>query len=522
MTHTRREFLGAAALIGATPLIARLDPLLRLQPEGGRRVFLHGVASGDPLADRVVLWTRISGAAAGSRPPVRWEVADDDGFSRTVRRGDIATDASRDFTVKVDAAGLRPGRTYYYRFTAGGERSPVGRTRTLPGNDASRVRIAVASCSNLPFGYFNAYGGIARRDDLDLVLHLGDYIYEYQNRRYGDGTRFGRVPQPDREIVTLDDYRTRHAQYKTDPDLQEAHRLHPWIAVWDDHEVTNNTWQHGAPNHNPDQGEGAWAPRLAAAVRAYREWLPIRDGGGPPARIYRSFRLGALADLLMLDTRVIGRDEQAERTDIARVEDPKRSLLGPAQERWLFDRLQQSARRGARWQVLGQQVMFAPMAPRGQAPSNPDAWDGYRPARDRILDALGRARLTNTVVLTGDVHSSWAYDVAKDPWNAYDARTGRGVTAVEFVTPSVTSPSGWTPDTAAKRLADLTASRPHLRWADGLSHGYMVLNLRRDAVQADWFGVRTIDERTPDERFLKGFVSAHGAPHLVEAASPAG
>lgn len=519
MKHSRREFLGAAALLGVSPAFARLDPFLRLQPAGdGRTVFLHGIASGDPLGDRVVLWTRVSGASAATS--VRWEVADDEAFARVVRRGEVSTDASRDFTVKVDAGGLRPGRRYFYRFTARGERSPEGRTRTLPDGGVERVRMAVASCSNLPVGFFNAYRGIARREDLDLVLHLGDYIYEYANKRYGDGTRFGRIPQPDREIVSLEDYRTRHAQYKTDPDLQEAHRLHPWVAVWDDHELTNNAWRDGAQNHNPDLGEGDWPARRAAAVRAYREWMPIRDDSrADGARIYRTFRLGALADLMMLDTRLVGRDQQADRKEVARIEDPRRSLLGQAQEAWLFGELRDSQRRGARWQLLGQQVMFAPMAPRGQPAGNADAWDGYRPARDRLVDFLAGSRMKNAIVLTGDVHSSWAYDIAKDPWSGYDPATGRGTTAVEFVTPSVTSPSGWTAETAAKRLADLKAARPHLHWADGLSHGYVMLDVTRRAVQADWFGVPTIEERTADERFEKGFVSEYDNPHLVEAAT---
>jgi len=520
MKYGRRDFLGAAALLGASPVLMRLDPFLRLAPgQEGRTVFLHGVASGDPLADRVVLWTRVSGASG--RTSVRWEVADDEAFTRTVRRGETSTDASRDFTVKVDAAGLRPGRHYFYSFTARGERSPAGRTRTLAAGPVDRARLAVASCANLPFGYFNAYRGIARREDLDLVLHLGDYIYEYANRRYGDGTRFGRVPQPDREIVSLDDYRTRHAQYKTDPDLQEAHRRHPWIAVWDDHEMANNAWHDGAQNHNPDQGEGGWTTRRAAAVRAYREWMPIReDARVRDARIYRTFRIGELADLLMLDTRLIGRDQQVDRKEIARIEDPRRSLLGRAQEDWLFGELRDSKKRGARWQVLGQQVMFAPMAPHGEPAGNADAWDGYRPSRDRIVDFLAGSQMKNAIVLTGDVHSSWAYDIAKDPWSGYDRTTGRGTAAVEFVTPSITSPSGWTADTAPKRLESLKAARPHLHWADGLSHGYVLLNLTSDAVQADFFGVPTIEERTSVERFEKGFVSEHGDPHLTEAKSP--
>ncbi|MEX2662909.1 MAG: alkaline phosphatase D family protein [Vicinamibacterales bacterium] len=521
MPVSRREFLNLAAVAGATPLLA---PWLRLQPGvEGRTVFLHGVASGDPLADRVMLWTRVSGAAPAARPRVRWEVARDDGFRQIVRRGELTTGRDRDFTVKVDVTGLTPGTRYHYRFQAVGERSRTGRTRTLPGKGTTRVSLAVASCSNLPQGYFNAYRGIANRADLDAVLHLGDYYYEYANARYGDGTRFGRIPAPNKEITSLEDYRTRHAQYKTDPDLQDAHRLHPWITVWDDHEITNNTWRDGAQNHNPDQGEGDWTARKHAAIRAYYEWMPIREQGAPSqARIYRTFRFGGLADLIMLDTRVVARDQQAaQRDQLGVIEDPRRSLLGRAQEAWLFGELQKSRARGARWQVLGQQVMFAPMAPWGQPSGNTDAWDGYRPARDRVVDFLETHDMRNAVVLTGDVHSSWAYDIAKDPWGAYDAGTGRGTRAIELVTPSITSPSGWNAATAADRLRQLKAARPHLRWADGLSHGYVVLNLERDALQSDWFGVPTIESRTSEEHFVKGFTSEYNNPHLVEASSPA-
>ena len=233
----------------------------------------------------------------------------------------------------MDVTGLQPGSRYHYRFVSAGERSPTGRTRTLPGATSRESVSLLASCSNLPGGYFNAYRGIANRADLDAVLHLGDYYYEYPNIRYGDGTRFGRIPQPDREIVSLEDYRTRHAQYKTDPDLQQAHQHHPWIVVWDDHEVANNTWRDGAANHNPAEGEGEWTLRRNAAVQAYYEWMPIRESGTPAqARIYRTFKFGSMADLIMLDTRVLARDQQVPRDQVALIEDPRRSLLGSTQE----------------------------------------------------------------------------------------------------------------------------------------------------------------------------------------------
>ncbi|MGH9314338.1 MAG: alkaline phosphatase D family protein, partial [Vicinamibacterales bacterium] len=486
----------------------------------GRRVFHHGVASGDPLTDRVILWTRVT-TPAQTPPEVRWEVSRNAAFTRIVTRGMTRTGAARDFTVKIDAVGLAPATTYYYRFETLGERSPVGRTRTLPGSDARRVRLALASCSNLPFGYFNVYRRIAARADLDAVLHLGDYIYEYPNGRYGDGTPFGRVPRPDREIVALADYRMRHAQYRSDPDLQEVHRQHPFIVVWDDHEITNNAWRDGAENHNPDLGEGEYAARRAAAVQAYLEWMPIReDPSTRLPRIYRSFAFGDLVDLIMLDTRLVDRDEQAERREsIAVIDDPKRSLLGRAQEAWLFAELAASKRANVTWQLLGQQVMFAPCSLPGANAVSTDTWDGYRYGRQRIIDAIAGQKLPNVVVLTGDVHSSWGYDIAQNPWDGYDPATGRGTLAVEIVTPAVTSPSGFANEGGAERMASTRKSRPHLRYLEGLRRGYVVLDVTRERAQADWYFVPTVTVRTRVEEFGKGLVTEAGNPHLVEAAS---
>jgi len=529
MSTTRRDFLGTAALAGAAALITpgfseRLSPALLAQARRGRRVFLHGVASGDPLHHGVILWTRATPPPGRREIPVSYEIATDARFARIVGRGMQMTSAARDFTVKVDARGLEPGATYYYRFSALGEASPAGRTRTLPRATA-RVRLAVASCSNLPFGYFNAYRRIADRADLDAVLHLGDYIYEYRNARYGDGTAFGRIPMPDKEITTLEDYRTRHAQYKSDPDLQDAHRAHPWITVWDDHEFTNNAWRDGAQNHNPDEGEGPWPARRDAAIQAYVEWMPIRDDRmSRQTRIYRSFAFGKMADLVMLDTRLVGRDQEAQkREQVDVIEDPKRSLLGAAQEQWMFGELLESKKAGVTWQLLGQQIMFAPMAPGGSPAVNTDAWDGYRPARDRVVDFLDAQQIRNGVILTGDIHSSWAYDIARDPWRAYDAKTGRGTLAVEFATPAISSP-GWgtaDPEKAVQRSRDYVAARPHLHWVEGVHRGYVVLDLQAKQLQADWFFVPTVTDKVGTETFAKGFVSEAGAPHLVEVGAPA-
>lgn len=525
---TRREFLSTTGLaLGALPLVG-LGQQLAPAAGPGNPVFRHGVASGDPLHDRVILWTRVTPRATLAPANTSWVIARDPQLRRVVARGEAPATPARDFTVKMDVSGLAAATTYYYRFEALGEQSPIGRTRTTSLTGLTPTRLAVVSCSNLPFGFFNVYARVAARPDLDAVLHLGDYIYEYANNSYGnrpegDGTALGRIPRPNKEIVTLEDYRTRYAQYREDADLQEAHRQHPFIVVWDDHEFANNTWSGGAQNHTPAT-EGEWITRRAAAARAYMEWLPIRETGGDrEMRIYRTFRFGDLADLMMLDTRITGRDEQVAPKDVAAAEDPRRSVLGLAQEQWLTGELRESARAGTRWQVLGQQVMFSPQSAKGTPSTSGDNWDGYRAARDRVLDAVEAARARNFVVLTGDVHSSWAYDLVRDPYagNAYDPATGRGAVGLEIVTPAVTSPNGFgVGDVLRERKDFVLKARPHLRWVDA-DRGYVVVDLRADRLQADWFTVPTVTSRVPDERFAKGLVSEAGKPHFVEAGTPA-
>lgn len=517
--RSRRDFLkSTAALASALPLAE----LTRTRQAGGNPVFRHGVASGDPLADRVILWTRVS----TTRPivDVRWAIALDPSMTRVVARGEGSTAAVRDCTVKVDVTGLLPSTTYYYRFEADGAQSPVGRTRTLASGSLVRLRLGVVSCSNYPFGYFNAYAALARRLDLDAVVHLGDYIYEYANGRYGDGTLFGRVPAPDKALIALEDYRQRHAQYKSDPDSQEVHRQHPFIVVWDDHELANNAWSGGAENHDPEQGDGDWFVRRNAAVQAFFEWMPIReDARALSPRIYRTLRFGDLADLVLLDTRLVGRDEQAaSRNDVEVIESPGRSLLGRAQEGWLHGELAESKRRGAVWQMLGQQVQFAPMTERGKPARSADSWDGYRACRDRVFDMFADLRLENVAILTGDVHSHWAFDVPRDPFGGFDRTTGRGSVAVEFVGTSVTSPSslGVGPE-GEKRRADLLASQPHLHHADGRHRGYYIVDITPEGLQTDFYGMATIETRTADETFLKGYAASRGHMHLTEQSSPA-
>lgn len=418
----RRRFLQGALGAGALLPLSGLPGCGGLLPGAaqagrddgrGNGVFRHGVASGDPLADRVILWTRVTPAAEERHDPVAssaapgpfvavdWVLARDPALRDIVLRGSAPATAARDHTMKVDVAGLAPATTYYYRFAALGEHSAIGRTRTLPVGPTPRLRLAFASCSNIAFGHFNAYAAIARRPDLAAVLHLGDYLYEYANGTYGDGTALGRSPEPDREIVTLSDYRTRHAQYKRDPDSREMHRQHPLIAVWDDHESANDSWFGGADNHDPDAGEGSWADRKAAAMRAWREWMPVREiHADGSSRIFRSFRFGDLADLVMLDTRLVGRDRPAASPDEHDVmRDPARTLLGVEQEAWLHRQLSRSRADGTLWRILGQQVPMSTLVDGHGETFMTDKWDGYAATRDRLFDHLEREGIGDLVRL---------------------------------------------------------------------------------------------------------------------------
>ncbi|XOV82798.1 MAG: alkaline phosphatase D family protein [bacterium] len=512
---SRRTFLSSSAAAGA--LTGSQVAGAITARETGKR-FQHGVASGDPLGDRVMLWTRISGEV--DKPvAVRWVIATDKELRHIVNQGVVTALPARDYTVKVDALGLRPGRTYFYRFDALGQESPTGRTRTLPERTVSRLRFAVVSCSNYPFGYFNAYGCIADRADLDAVLHLGDYFYEYAPSEYGSGEEFGRVHKPAHEVVTLADYRIRHAQYKTDPDLQEAHRQHPWICVWDDHESTNNSWRDGAQNHNPELGEGDWATRRAVAIRAYHEWLPIREqpsANGP--FIYRSFRFGELADLIMLDTRLHGRTRQLDDPkDAAGLGDNSRTILGADQQAWLVEQLRASKRHGTHWRLLGQQLMFGQLLGDDGVILNTDQWDGYPASRKAILDQLAAEKIDNMVVLTGDIHTAWAMDITPDPMSeAYDPSTGRGSLAVELVTTSVTSPG---PQGDANSLAEreqvVMDTRPHMHYVNLREHGYLLLDIDAQQTRGEFWFVDSIVERRKDERLAAAYVTANGANHLL-------
>lgn len=542
-TLSRRDFLKRAgfgsALASALPLAQGCSS--SVPADGGRAPsdtgveFRHGVASGDPLGDRVILWTRVSGLSYGG-VIVDYAVYADPEMKQLVTSGSELTSEYRDYTVKVDVTGLQPGTTYYYQFRSGDAESLVGRTRTAPADGMDRARIGVVSCSSLAHGYFNAYRKLAQRADLDVVVHLGDYIYEYGTGEYGDVREY----QPAHEIIALEDYRTRHAQYKLDADLQEVHRQHPFINVWDDHESANNSWMGGAENHSDD--EGSWDQRKAWAIQAYYEWLPIRAvDESRPERIYRSFRYGDLLDLIMLDTRLIGRDEEAGLLNAGSMNDEDRQLLGTEQLAWLYGELAQS---GVTWKLLGQQVMFGqlripslpelsalvnlpvdvleqlldglPIVSTGGLVINPDQWDGYRAERERVFQALENLNIDNAVVLTGDIHTSWSMDLSRDPANplVYNAVTGSGSLGVEFVCTSVTSPGL---EAAASLTPLLQLLNPHMKYVDLAQKGYLLLDVTPERLVGEHWYVDTVTELSDNEAFGTAYAVEAGSKHLVTA-----
>lgn len=485
-------------------------------------VFAHGVASGDPTSTGVVLWTRVAPGQA-----VRWVIAADPDLATVVQRGETEARADDDGCVHVDVGGLRPATPYWYRFEAGTSSSPVGRTRTTPDpGDDREVRLGVVSCSSFAAGPFLAFAALAERD-VDAVVHLGDVVYDVDG-----GDRF-RDPLPDEVPRDLAGYRARHAQSRTDADLQALLRRHPLIATWDDHDVSGDSWRHGAKNHDEEE-DGPWEPRRAAALRAWREWLPVRlPDPAAPERVWRSLPLGGVADLLVLDTRHDGRDRQvADDADdpAAAVADPARNLLSPAQRTWLHDGLRASA---APWRVLANQVVLSPVPFRlpesvagagrlvglvvGDAIVNADQWDGYTAERDRLLDVLAGAG--PTLVLTGDVHSSWAIDVP--------GPGGGETVAVEAVVPAVTSQSfasivgAGNAVLAAGLVTVIGQQLGHVRWAELRSPGYAVVSLTRARAHADWWHV-DLTAGGPERLAASWTADAARPPGWAEAPAPLG
>lgn len=512
--------------------------------------FLHGVASGDPLQDKVILWTRLTPVDLSARLKVTWEIATDNQFKQNLKTGMVETTKTDDFTVKVDAAGLQANTIYYYRFRFGNKISSVGQTKTLPIS-TNKVTFAICSCSNYPAGYFYVYREMAKQN-VDVIIHLGDYIYEYGADGYAaeDAAKLGRTLPTDnnKEIIKLDDYRKRYALYRQDKDLQAAHQRHPFIVIWDDHELANDTWRDGAENHQSD--EGSFSDRKLAALQAYFEWMPIRPVSNTDhLNIYRQFNFGSLVELTMLDTRIIARDKQLEYADYMTaaglnaqkfqvdLTDPKRTLMGYTQRDWLVDKLKQST---ATWNVIGQQVLMSKMwipaellvslgqitsggtSPDALAkmnaqitelvalklrleqgdptltaqektrvttvvPYNLDAWDGYYAERETVYENLASLN-KKVIVLAGDTHNAWA--------SYLYSQKGQYV-GVELATSSVSSPG------LEKYLSIPMAQLQQFEFAfttliDELAYcnlnqrGYLLVTLDQAQVQSDWIFVDSI------------------------------
>ncbi|MBL3669742.1 alkaline phosphatase D family protein [Streptomyces sp. M2CJ-2] len=503
--------------------------------------FLHGVASGDPLPDGVLLWTRVTptpeaipGSGFGPDTEVSWTVALDKAFSTVVAKGSTRATAASDHTVKADIRGLAPATDYWFRFSAGGTDSPVARTRTAPAADAAvtGLRFGVVSCSNWEAGHFSAYRHLAARGDLDAWLHLGDYIYEYGTGEYGTRGRTVRPHAPAHEIVTLADYRVRHATYKTDPDLQALHAKAPVVAIWDDHEFANDAWSGGAGNHT-EGSEGAWAARQAAARQAYFEWMPVRPALA--GTTYRRLRFGRLADLSLLDLRSF-RSQQVSLGD-GEVDDPDRTLTGRAQLDWLKAGLSAS---DTTWRLVGTSVMISPLAlgalpasllkplaelldlPREGLALNTDQWDGYTDDRRELLAHLRTNAIGNTVFLTGDIHMAWANDV---PVNAGTYPLSPSA-ATEFVVTSVTSDnlddivkvSEGTVSSVASPL--IRATNRHVHWVDTDRHGYGVLDVTAERAQMDYYVLSGRTDPAATSAWARSYRTRSGTQRVERVHTP--
>ncbi|MFD6310927.1 alkaline phosphatase D family protein [Streptomyces nigra] len=539
LSPRRRSVVTAAA---ATAVLAGpLAGALPARAVDAAPAFLHGVASGDPLPDGVLLWTRVTptpaavpGSGIGPDVEVSWTVALDKAFMNVVAKGSTTATAASDHTVKADIRGLSPATDYWFRFSAGGTDSPAARTRTAPAADAAvtNLRFGVVSCANWEAGYFSAYRHLAARGDLDAWLHLGDYIYEYGTGDYGTRGKVVRPHSPAHEIVTLADYRVRHATYKTDPDLQALHTKAPVIAIWDDHEFANDTWSGGAENHT-EGAEGAWTARQAAAKQAYFEWMPVRPAIA--GTTYRRLRFGKLVDLSLLDLRSF-RSQQVS-VGNGEVDDPDRTLTGRAQLDWLKAGLKSS---DTTWRLVGNSVMISPFAigslsadllkplakllglPQEGLALNPDQWDGYTDDRRELLAHLRSNAIRNTVFLTGDIHMAWANDVPVDA-GTYPLSPSA---ATEFVVTSVTSDNlddiVKVPEGTLSAIASpvIRAANRHVHWVDTDRHGYGILDITAERAQMDYYVLSDRTKRDATAKWTRSYRTRNGTQKVERTYDP--
>ena len=548
---SRREFIirvsSVSAVVSAGAVLSACGGMVS---DDEAVQFAYGVASGDPLSDRVILWTHAKYLGRTDNVALTYQVATDNTFATAsvVASGSVIATASTNFTAKVDATGLEAGKSYFYRFKAGSTTSSVGKTRTLPASTATEVKFAVFSCANYPEGFFNVYG-LASQSDAQYAIHLGDYLYEYPNGTYPTTATPARIHAPVTEVYSLADYRTRHAQYKTDPDLKVLHASMPMIAVWDDHEIANDAYKDGAENHDATK-EGTFSARKAAALQAYHEWMPIRTGSDQSI-IYRSFDFGSVLSLHMLDTRLIGRDKQVEFAELlapataataqATMASATREMLGSTQGTWLSGKITSST---ATWQVLGQQVLMARMefpvsvlsalnpatltdaaalqtglasitayVTAKNTPAslrtatqvglmnttlnpklgyNLDAWDGYPVAREKLLATILAAN-KKLVVLSGDTHNAWHSQLTLA---GYISPSQAGVkVGEEFATPSVSSVGlesyfSTLPSANVKSIYENVVD--DLKWMDPSRRGYLKMTFTKTQAKGEWVFVNTV------------------------------
>ncbi|MER6331599.1 alkaline phosphatase D family protein [Streptomyces sp. NPDC001034] len=539
LSPSRRTVVKAAA---ATAVLAGpLAAALPARAAGQAPAFLHGVASGDPLPDGILLWTRVTptpdatpGSGIGPDTVVSWVVAKDKALTQIVAEGSTTATAASDHTVKADIRGLQPATDYWFRFSCGGTDSPVARTRTAPAAaaDVPGLRFGVVTCANWEAGYFSSYRHLAARNDLDAWLHLGDYIYEYKSGAYAARGTVVRQHAPANEIITLADYRTRHGKYKTDADLQALHLKAPVIAIWDDHEFADNAWSGGAVNHT-EGAEGTWTARKAAAKQAYFEWMPVRPA--IEGTTYRRLRFGKLADLSLLDLRSF-RSQQVAGTS-GSVDDASRTITGRAQLDWLKAGLKAS---DTKWRLVGNSVMIAPFVigsltadllkplaqlldlPQDGIGVNTDQWDGYTHDRRELLDHLTSNNIGNTVFLTGDIHMSWANDVPVDAGTYPLSKSA----ATEFVITSVTSdnlddivkvPEGVVSAVAAPLIE---AANRHVHWVDTDRHGFGVLDITADRAQMDYYVLSDRTDPNATARWERSYRTRTGTQKVERSYDP--
>lgn len=537
-TFTRREaIIGASSVV----LLAAACGEIKLSPDVAT-TYLHGIASGDPDTTSVVIWTRISNA--DKKTSVTWRMATDRHMQTIKAQGQFVTDASRDYTVKVLVEDLQPGESYFYQFELDGDLSVVGQTKTLPVGHVERLVLAVATCSNYPFGYFNAYEVIANDPAVDVVVHLGDYIYEYGQDGYGGetGKRIGRNHEPPHETLTLADYRQRHGQYKTDVSAKVMHARHPMIVIWDDHESANNPWMGGAENHQ--QGEGHWGRRRADSLQAYYEWLPIRDpaSGGSREEYWRHYKFGDLLSLITLESRHTGRSQQIDTDDYladiknkdeaqAFIDDvvgaSDRNLLSAGMEQFLAEQIAESVNAHRRWRVIGSSsVIGKRIAPdlsdpvsaslrknmKGDAlkrfdglshlgslglPVDLDSWNGYTAARERFYQLSKDAGAQDLLVIAGDSHSYWQNEL-------YDAAGGS--MGVELGATGVTSPRSLLQlGTEGLKHYDVrnALENSEVVWTDGRYRGFIRLEIDHDGARADFVTVSTVESQSYNVRTVR-------------------